>query len=230
MNRRLFMCGVSGLIASFSSVCSAQTWGALDRIPSVVVLAPENDARLPAVREAVSFWNTVFSGLGSPFRFGEITHVVETVSFDDLRPFSSRNLNEMASLYQRSTGTHFLPERFRKVNGYAVVALSDGKFDSLAVKSLAPGNYLLAINGHLSPRLTVPNGPMNVIAHELGHVVGLEHNYDQTTLMCGGGWCWFKIPGDGFLPLTSDDKSKLLKMYPPDWRPDPIPDWRPKRG
>jgi hypothetical protein len=230
MNRRIFMYDVGGIIANFSSVCFAQTWRALDRIPSVVVLSPENDARLPAVREAVSFWNTVFSELGSPFRFGEITHVAETVSFDDLRPFSSNNLQEMGSLYQRSTGTFFLPERFRKVNGYVVVALSDGKFDPFAIKSLAPRKYLVAISGDLSIRLKVPNGPMNVIAHELGHVVGLDHNYDSTTLMCGGGWCWFKLPTDGFLPLTSDDKSKLLKMYPPDWRPDPIPDWRPNRG
>jgi len=111
------------------------------------------------------------------------------------------------------------------MNGDVIVALADGRFKALALKSLAPRKYLVAI-----PPLTLPNGVPNVIAHELGHVVGLEHNYDSTTLMCGGGWCWFKIPGDGFLPLTSDDKSKLLKMYPPDWRPDPIPDWRPKRG
>ncbi len=63
--------------------------------------------------------------------------------------------------------------------------------------------------------------PRNVIAHELGHVIGLGHNSDEAALMCGSTpWCHFTAPADDFLPLTSQEKRKLLEMYPPSWRPD----------
>jgi predicted Zn-dependent protease len=33
--------------------------------------------------------------------------------------------------------------------------------------------------------LTLPNVARNVIAHELGHAIGLSHNDDPNYLMCG---------------------------------------------
>src|SRR5882672_6035736 len=91
MNRRTFMFGAGSIVAGPSSVSFAQSSRrpAWEKIPSIVIISPDNDERLPAVREAVAFWNAEFSRLGSPFRFGKITHIAETVSFDDLRPFSN---------------------------------------------------------------------------------------------------------------------------------------------
>jgi hypothetical protein len=33
--------------------------------------------------------------------------------------------------------------------------------------------------------MSLPNVPRNVIAHELGHAIGLGHNSDPAMLMCG---------------------------------------------
>jgi len=224
MNRRIFIFGAGGIVAGPSSISFAQSSRrpAWEKIPSIVILSPENDERLPAVREAVAFWNAEFSRLGSPFRFGKITHIAETVSFDDLRPFSNQNNDELRRLFNKHSGTFDLPERFRKFDGDVIVALADGEFKSFTIKARFPRRNLVAIS-HLTS-LTLPNLASNAIAHEFGHVVGLDHNNDEKALMCGGSrawWCWLKFPRDGIFPLTSDDKAKLIEMYPPDWRPSP---------
>jgi hypothetical protein len=62
----------------------------------------------------------------------------------------------------------------------------------------------------------------NLIAHELGHAIGFGHNSNPAMLMCGrpapcrpGLWT-SQTPR--YFPLSSDDRSKLLAMYPPGWK------------
>lgn len=68
------------------------------------------------------------------------------------------------------------------------------------------------------PPLSMPNTVRNVIAHELGHVLGLQHNTDDTTLMCGRpATC---RPGDfaadsvRWFPLTGEDERVLRRRWP----------------
>jgi hypothetical protein len=234
MNRRAFTLSLVGLVASLPSVGYAQSGAssglgleAWKKIPSITVMSAKGDTRLAAVREAVRFWNGELLKLGSPFQFGAVTHIVGTVSADDLGPFANEKpiRDEFRQFYNRNTRPIDLRERVRFMSGDVIVALSDGKFKSFAFSPpYRPGlpasrKVLVAIASY---PVGMSNVVPNVVAHEFGHAIGLSHNHDPTSLMCdGSAWCWPQFPRKGFLPLTSGDLQRLLEMYPPNWQPEP---------
>jgi hypothetical protein len=55
-----------------------------NKIPTVVVSGKEGDPRIPLVIEAVDFWNTQLSGIGSGFRLGPVTFTKETIPVEEL--------------------------------------------------------------------------------------------------------------------------------------------------
>src|SRR5262245_12268696 len=106
--------------------------------------------------------------------------------------------------------------------GAIVVVLSDGAFVS-HVNRLPGGQGALAmIRNTNGPPMSLPNVPRNVIAHELGHAIGLGHNSDPAMLMCGRpSPCrpgLFASQTPRYFPLSAGDRSKLLAMYPPGWK------------
>jgi hypothetical protein len=147
------------------------------KVPTVVFVAPETDPRLQVAREAIDFWNRTFAELGTPFRLGPISHTTDTGSIDDLKALS-------AQVVGRGGPTAIL-EPIQRMPGDLIVVLSDGDFISFAARSLSGAKVLVGIRSHQFYPLTLPNVARNVIAHELGHAIGLGHNDDPTTLMCG---------------------------------------------
>jgi matrixin len=222
MDRRTFILGLGSIAAGFPSSSHAQsiprhatTWVVWEEIPTIVILSAEDDFRIRGVREAVDFWNAEFAQLGSPFRFGAIVRSFRSISAGDLVALKARRLSPV------------LVNSMMEANGDVIVALSDdADFNPFAFPSPTVRKVLVAIPS-LRKYPFWPAAARSIAAHELGHAVGLDHNDDATSLMCGGtARCDLKFPNNGFAPLTSADKAKLLEMYPPNWQPKPSRRWK----
>jgi hypothetical protein len=185
-------------------------------------MAPEQDPRLPLVREAVDFWNRKLTEIGTPFRLGPVTQTTDDIPASYLEQLSAYILRRTSR-----TVPPAMPEQVKQLPGGIIVVLSDGAFISFAATArlASEGKVLVGIQSDRYYPLTLPNVARNVIAHELGHAIGLGHNDDPTTLMCGRpNPCRpnaFTAEEARFFPLTAEEEALLLQLYPPHWPHQP---------
>jgi hypothetical protein len=214
---RAFSVGVAIILAACGRDRRDQVGGEASRAPSptlsVTILGAPSDPRIPVVREAIAHWNDEAARLSLRVRLDSGTVVNASIPEDALRAASS-------AMPMGGVGVLRLRAALRDVPGDIVVALSDAELISFGVST---GTGRLGIIG-LRPAdrmpLSLPNALRNVIAHELGHVLGLEHNADSTTLMCGRpARCRpsaFASEQAHFFPLTAADERRLQERWPSD--------------
>jgi hypothetical protein len=114
------------------------------------------------------------------------------------------------------------PQRVTDISENIIIALSDGNFISFS-SSIERGKKLIGVRDCSTSPLNLKNVQRNLIAHELGHILGLGHNNDPTTLMCGRpATCRpddYHCEVEQFFPLTRWEKAHLLRLYPTSWTP-----------
>ncbi len=183
---------------------------------SILVLVPTAaDDRLTPAREAIAFWNDRLTELGVATRFAEPR--VATAS-----PVERAVENYARQVAQRATrlpaGDAEPPPPAALVDLDADVVLLLSRQDILSftwpLPRVSPPRYLVVIRRVRGPYRTDPMVTKHVVAHELGHALGLDHNAEPHTLMCGPCQPLTAEPdATGFLPLTAADRARLVELH-----------------
>jgi len=181
--------------------------GAPRSLSVTVVGTDRSDPRWAAVEEAVEFWNQQLANAGVNVRLGPVARVVQPVPDDALRQMSE------AVLSGRSKRD--IPNELQDISGDILVVLSNGDFISFGMLWSRDHKGLVGMRRADIPPLSLPNVLRNVTAHELGHVLGLRHNSDPATLMCGRPApcrpAIFASDTNHFFPLTEVDITNLQR-------------------
>ena len=167
------------------------------------------DVRVAAVRDAIAFWNAELERLGAGTRLGPMSVIENSVPEDVLRD-ASMAVEQGRRPRDLSPWIEARPDEL-------VVVLATADLMSFAVRGRhGAGGVVVLRSGDDAP-LSLPNVARNVAAHELGHLLGLEHNEAMGTLMCGRpARCrpdLYASDTPRFFPLTPDDE-RVLREKP----------------
>lgn len=174
------------------------------------VLGDPTDLRVAAVREAIAFWNSELEEVGAGARIGPMSVTGNPVP-EDVLGEASRAVEQGRRPRDLSPWIEPRPDEL-------VVVLANTDLMSFAVRGRhGAGGVVVLRSGDDAP-LSLPNVARNVAAHELGHLLGLEHNDATGTLMCGRpARCrpdFFASETPRFFPLTAADERALRESSP----------------
>ncbi len=177
---------------------------------SVAVIGPDNDPRVPAVKEAVAHWNDELAELGASLRLGPVTRS------DGPRP-DEATLQEISDNTISSSGFRNGMPDLRPFHADIVIFLASSDLISVGFAPHWNRPGMIILREADDPPLSMSNVARNVVAHELGHVLGLQHNDDRALLMCGRpASCRpfvYRSPEPHWFPLSDEEKAYLKRRF-----------------
>ena len=183
----------------------------------VVIITPDAaDERVTQTREAVAFWNRTLSDLELGVRLREAELIIASPDSRALENYA-RQVSQRGGRVPRGTAGPQPPSELTELQADVVVLLSRQPLMPFAWPlPSSPGSpgYFVAIRTAEPRRPSDDKVLRNVIAHELGHTLGLTHNRATATLMCGP--CSSVAAEDNpleWLPLTADDRARLRALH-----------------
>lgn len=169
----------------------------------VVVRVADHDARPSVASEAIAFWNQVLTELQLGTRLVETTLTATSQSERILENYTRAVWQQAGRLSPGSRGPKEPP--LGGLGADVVVFLSRQPTMSFAWPLLQSSGFFVAV-----PSATVTR---NIIAHELGHALGLTHHDDSNVLMCSPCQEGRSEEDGSFLPLTRDDRLRLRELH-----------------
>ncbi len=182
----------------------------------VIIVAPDaDDPRIELTRAALGFWNRTLSEVGVDIRLREASLVVASPGVRAIETFARFVAQRGGRIPKGSSGPQPPPE-LKEVGGDVVVLLSRQPLLPFAWPLVGSPDYFVVIRAPEPRRTGDLRVLRNIIAHELGHTLGLTHHRASFTLMCGP--CSAIAAADDtleWLPLTDIDLERLQTLHAP---------------
>ena len=201
------------LLVVVSLLPAATTAGQLLERQVVIVSPDADDERVTQTREAVAFWNQTLSDLDLDVRLREADIVIAPSGIRALENYA-RQVSLRGGRLRRGAAVPEPPRELTDLRADIVVLLSRQPLMPFAWPLIGSTGYFVAIRAAEPNRSSDDKVLRNVIAHELGHTLGLTHNRATVTLMCGP--CSSVATEDtpqAWLPLTTDDRARLRGLH-----------------